>query len=182
MSEGGLFAWKRQEIDFHRGPTGEYVNVHKPLPNPPKGMYWVLNEDTKEWSLEKRTECLVVAEVVDEKVEDGPEFIEHELQQTDTFAGLCLRYKITPTELRQANGGCSGTNLLLAPNPLRIPNTKAKMQLVRATPVGQETPGQKMNRLMAMFRGMARSEAKCYLELNDWNLATAIVNAREDGF
>mmetsp|Transcript_26488 Transcript_26488/g.64549 ORF Transcript_26488/g.64549 Transcript_26488/m.64549 type:complete len:183 (+) Transcript_26488:206-754(+) len=182
MSEGGLFAWKRQEIDVHRGPAGEYVNVHKPLPNPPKGMYWALNEDTKEWSLEKKTEELVVAEVVDENSEKRAAFIEHELQKTDTFAGICLRYKITPTELRRANGGFSGTNLFLAPNPLRIPNIKGHVQPVKAVPVGEETPSQKMNRVMAGFRGMARSEAKCYLELNDWNLEKAIVNAREDGF
>ena len=182
MSEGGLFAWKTQEIDVHRGPAGEYVNVHKPLPHPPKGMYWVLNEETKEWSLQKKSEEVVVAEVVDDNSNERPAFIEHELQKTDTFAGICLRYRITPTELRQANGGFSGTNLFLAPNPLRIPNTKGQLQTAQAVPVGKATPAQKMNRLMSQFRGMACSEAKCYLELNDWNVEEAIANAREDGF
>ncbi|KAL3934785.1 MAG: hypothetical protein SGBAC_009568 [Bacillariaceae sp.] len=182
MSEGGLFAWKRQEIDVHRGPAGEYVNVHKPLPNPPKGMYWALNEDTNEWGLEKKSDELIVVEVVDEDSEKRVAFIEHELQKTDTFAGICLRYKITPTELRQANGGFSGTNLYLAPEPLKIPNTKGRLQPVTAVPVGEESPARKMSRLMAAVRGMARSEAKCYLELNDWILENAIDNAREDGF
>ncbi|CAJ1938968.1 unnamed protein product [Cylindrotheca closterium] len=182
MSEGGLLAWKRQEIDVRRGPAGEYVNVHKPLPNPPRGMHWVLNEKTKEWSLEKKPE-VVVAEVVDEdSKEQPPAFIEHEVTKTDTFAGICLRYKITPTELRQANGGFSGTNLFLAPQPLRIPNTKGQCQMAKAVPVGTQTRSQKMNRLMSGCRGISSSEAKCYLELNDWNLEEAIVNAKEDGF
>lgn len=43
------------------------------------------------------------------------------LPEEDTFDGICLRYGITPTQLRQANGGFSGTNLRLAPATLNIP-------------------------------------------------------------
>ena len=28
MSEGGLFAWKRQEIDVHRGPAVNYAHLN----------------------------------------------------------------------------------------------------------------------------------------------------------
>ena len=38
----------------------------------------------------------------------------HEVLPTDTFQGICLKYKITPTELRRANK-MMGSNLSLAP-------------------------------------------------------------------
>jgi hypothetical protein len=182
MNEGGLFAWKRQRIDVHRGPAGEYVNLHKPLPDPPKGMYWVQDETTKEWSLEKQKDEYVVAEVVHDQNGDVPAFIEHAVLNTDTFAGICMRYRITPTELRQTNGGFSGTNLFLAPNPLKIPNTKGHAVPLKAHLVGELSPAQKISKVMNECRGTARSEAKCYLELNDWSVEQAIANAHEDGF
>jgi hypothetical protein len=177
MTEGGLFAWKRQSIDVHRGPAGEYANVHRPLPDPPKGMYWMQDETTKEWSLEKH-----VAEVIQDQNGDVPAFIEHEVLKTDTFSGICLRYRITPTELRRANGGFSGTNLFLASNPLKIPNTKGHAVPLKAHLVGELSPSNKISKVMNECRGTARSEAKCYLELNDWSVEKAIANAHEDGF
>jgi len=47
-------------------------------------------------------------------------FQRHPVIESDTFQGICLRYKVTPTQLRQANG-FSGTNLRLAPMVLKIP-------------------------------------------------------------
>lgn len=182
MSEGGLFAWKRQDVDVHRGPAGEYVNVHRPLPNPPKGMYWVQDEGTKEWTLEKQNDEYVVAQVISEHNGDVPAFFEHEVTKSDTFAGICLRYKITPTELRRENGGFSGTNLFLAPDPLRIPNTKGHIAPLKAHAVGEMSNRQKIATVIGDCKGMASTEAKCYLELNDWNLKEAIANAHEDGF
>ena len=48
------------------------------------------------------------------------EYQSHVVLPDDTLNGLCLKYKITPTQLRRAN--CfSGSNLALAPARLRIP-------------------------------------------------------------
>ena len=56
-------------------------------------------------------------------------FMEHQVQPTDTFQGICLRYKITPTELRQANW-FGGSNLSLAPNPLCIPQSGSNLTTI----------------------------------------------------
>lgn len=117
MTEGGHFAWKRQGIDQHRGPPGNYDALQSPLPDPPEGMRWSRDKDTREWSLERKMEEDIFAE----EITQHKEFLKHEIKTSDTFTGICLRYKISPAELRKANGGFSGTNLFLAPNPLKIP-------------------------------------------------------------
>mmetsp|Transcript_17709 Transcript_17709/g.33338 ORF Transcript_17709/g.33338 Transcript_17709/m.33338 type:complete len:627 (-) Transcript_17709:79-1959(-) len=48
----------------------------------------------------------------------------HVVLPDDTWQGICLRYKITPLQLRRANGGFSGTQLTLAPPVLKIPVTQ----------------------------------------------------------
>lgn len=50
----------------------------------------------------------------------GVKELYHLVQPSDTLQGICLRYGITPTELRQSNM-FSGSNLALAPSRLRIP-------------------------------------------------------------
>ena len=190
MAEGGVFAWKNQRIDMRRGPACSYESIHSPLPKPPKNMEWVLDPDTKEWRLEPIPQGDVV---VDERgitvVRDGDpvddkansDYLEHQIEKTDTFAGICLKYKLTPTELRQAN--CfSGSNLLLAPNPLRIP----KKHVTSAKPAVQiapkPTPNDKIDELLQKFPDLNRSEARCYLDLNDWNIKEAISSIEGDGF
>eukprot|EP00339_Tiarina_fusa_P019389 CAMPEP_0117031322 /NCGR_PEP_ID=MMETSP0472-20121206/22528_1 /TAXON_ID=693140 ORGANISM="Tiarina fusus, Strain LIS" /NCGR_SAMPLE_ID=MMETSP0472 /ASSEMBLY_ACC=CAM_ASM_000603 /LENGTH=182 /DNA_ID=CAMNT_0004739627 /DNA_START=95 /DNA_END=643 /DNA_ORIENTATION=+ len=182
MSEGGFLQWKRQEIDESRGPAASYSNLKKPLPGPPVNMHWVLDTITREWRLEhimETPESDVVATPVDEQ---DDEIIEHKVLPSDTFQGICLRYKITPTELRQANGGFSGTNLHLAPNPLRIPSKHQPVVEATAVPVGEESPQTKIQRLCRSCPGLSKSEARCYLELNDWDAKEALLNARDDGF
>jgi hypothetical protein len=123
MTEGGHIAsWKRQAIDQHRGPPGSYANLQDPLPDPPEGMRWIQDQDTREWSLERKMEEDTFAVEITQR-EDifNSDFFQHDIQTSDTFAGICLRYKISPAELRRENGGFSGTNLFLAPNPLKIP-------------------------------------------------------------
>ena len=46
---------------------------------------------------------------------------QHVVLPHDTFAGICVRYKLSPLALRRANGGFSGSNLSLAPAVLHIP-------------------------------------------------------------
>ena len=188
MAEGGIFAWKNQRIDTRRGPTVSYEAVHRPLPKPPKNMEWVLDPDTKEWSLETIVNSDAIVNVHDVKVVsnddddlDKGDYFEHQVQSMDTFAGICLKYKLTPTELRQAN--CfSGSNLLLAPNPLRIPKRQRTAVAKPATQIGPKpTPIEKVSQLLLKYPNMTKPEARCYLELNDWNMKEAIANIEEDG-
>jgi LysM repeat protein len=209
MSEGGFLNWKRQAIDTHRGPAANYNNLRRPLPKPPKNTHWVLRNN-KDWHLEAlperdlilqaTTDATTVNVVVDEKTGDlisggtiATTFLEHTVQSSDTFQGICLRYKITPTELRRANYGFSGSNLSLAPTPLRIPTSDDShlLLLVEGVAVVEEngsnsnnsdTTTSKVNSVLRVCPGMAKSEAKCYLELNDWDLEQAVSNARQDGF
>ena len=52
----------------------------------------------------------------------------HEVIPTDTFQGICLRYRVTPTELRRANK-MMGSDLKLAPGILVIPSNEKNQQL-----------------------------------------------------
>lgn len=192
MAEGGQFPWRRQKIDESRGPAAYFGNLNKPLPDPPSNMQWVRDEKTKDWKLEEKDVVVVEAIPVSTSklsashitAEAELAHMEHLVSAADTFQGICIRYKITPTELRQANGGFSGTNLLLAPNPLRIPRNKEGGEVVVATRVdnAESTPQYKIQKLLKTCPDLSRSEAKCYLELNDWNLDEALCNAADDGF
>jgi hypothetical protein len=50
MSEGGRFPWKLQKL-WENGPAADFRGLRNPLPDPPEGMIWHQNEDTKEWRL-----------------------------------------------------------------------------------------------------------------------------------
>jgi LysM repeat protein len=210
MSEGARFPWKLQSVQ--RAPTISYKNLSKPL-CPPSGKRWTFDSSTKEWSLEDipksvlvgNSDVVVDAVLVDENgyliSEEGEEssssaptlctapYFEHIVQQTDTFEGLCIRYKITPTELRQANG-FTGSNLLLAPNPLKIPNVNRIMRTsaeARSLTAVEDFPlaltsDQVVDVLLKECPDLSNSEAKAYLELNDWELCEALQNAKDDGF
>jgi len=182
-------------------------NPPSSLPKPPKGKRWVQvmenekceyaatqNNNNNEWHL---VDC--DDEKEDKECTEGQQeqrkFLEHKVCPSDTFQGLCLRYKITPTELRQSNRGFSGTNLLLAPDPLRIPlpligniairvfdvyngninSANDKPSMVKKL---QKACGYGLN--CASNSKLALSEARCYLELNDWNYEEALKNAKED--
>jgi hypothetical protein len=118
--EGAQFSWKGQDVDTHRGPPGDYRNLRNPLPHPPKGTEWKHDKETKEWTVGpiETSKCNADEQVSSEMADPG--FIEHTVLPSDTFQGICLKYKIGALELRRANG-FSGTNLLLAPNRLKIP-------------------------------------------------------------
>ncbi|KAL3794685.1 hypothetical protein HJC23_010113 [Cyclotella cryptica] len=131
-------------------------------------------------------------------MEDGVMF--HEIQPSDTFQGICLRYKITPTELRRANK-MMGTNLQLAPKRLVIPvngknaslrNDNGKRGLTKEEQIAKlvwevsnrfrrqsdnTNSQQQQNRLPSPLE---YSEARAYLELNDWDLDRAMENAFDD--
>jgi hypothetical protein len=154
--------------------------------------------------------------------------VEHWIQPSDTFQGICLLYGVTSTQLRRANYGFSGTNLSLAPNPLRIPNplkvpvtstlsTTKSMTSVTDTDTENNTDNNNINNInedptpptpppppslkddpylssltVSYFLRrsteenpkhhppLAETEARCYLELNEWNVSAALVQYRKD--
>jgi hypothetical protein len=121
------------------------------------------------------------------KEEHNP--ISHAVLSTDTFQGICIRYSITPTELRKFNK-FSGSNLALAPSTLIIPHDHCgkKKQPQLLTP--EQKKLQQVQTFLKAFRkkrdedtGMMvfeTKEAVAYLEISDWNVDEAIQDARND--
>lgn len=107
----------------------------------------------------------------------GIDYIEHEVQPTDTLKGLCLAYNISAVRLRQANL-LSGDNdsLLLAPKVLAIPISEGFYARVQET----ESQEYKLNVLLKKYPKLGKKAAKAYLELSDWVLEDALSTARED--
>lgn len=116
----------------------------------------------------------------------SPQYHRHKVAASDTFQGICLRYKVKPNELRRANK-FSGTNLLLAPSVLTIPVDPAS---IANRPCVQDLEDSPETKIRAVLRAISNGwygdtnispcEAKCYLELNDWNVQRAIRNAQDD--
>ncbi|GFH52476.1 hypothetical protein CTEN210_08952 [Chaetoceros tenuissimus] len=121
-----------------------------------------------------------------------PKAVQHIVQPTDTLQGLCLRYKISPVELRQFNR-FSGNNLMLAPSTLIIPAEYYRDKNI-PVPMPQvltkdQLRSQLIHKFLAQFADkhdldgsliFGRQEAVAYLEINDWNLAVSIDDARSD--
>lgn len=183
-------------------PTLSYDSIYKTL-KAPKGKRWNYDPGTKQWSLvaaEKpanpspvAVNAVVVAEdetenhkgatvttaAIIDKDPSSP-YLEHRIEPSDTFQGICLRYKITPLELRRANGSFTGENLCLVPSLLRIPRSEPTAMVVEGA--SGLTQSDVTGILLRECRGMVRSEARAYLMLSDWDLDEALENAREDGF
>ena len=114
----------------------------------------------------------------------------HRVKETDTFQGLCLKYKVTPIEIRRANK-MMGRDLKLAPEKLLIPINKVNANLnIKDSGLTRE---ERITKLVCEVRGrcktgensqqcLAYSEARAYLEMNDWDLNRAVENAVEDMF
>ena len=210
MSEGARFPWKLQKMQ--PAPTVSYNNIRKPL-RAPSGKQWFFDKTAKEWSLVDVPKTIVddVPYVIDADVvvdalavdENGnpvgegdsdaatwgtAPYLEHLVQPTDAFEGICLRYKLTPSELRRANN-FTGTNLHLAPNPLKIPTVNIKTTNAEATALGGDlaeglphalTTEQVIMLLRKECPTLSKSEARAYLELNDWEISEALENAHDD--
>ena len=102
----------------------------------------------------------------------------HEVSETDTFQGICLRYKVTPVELRRANK-MLGTNLKLAPSKLVIPSTNDTDQKRRVLEPTKEEKIVALVKEVSRVTKLTYSEARAYLELADWDLGCAIGNVKE---
>lgn len=103
----------------------------------------------------------------------------HEVSETDTFQGICLRYKVTPVELRRANK-MLGTNLKLAPSKLIIPSNENNQDRNVHEPTKEEKIAALVKEVSRVTK-LSYSEARAYLELADWDLGCAIGNVK-DGF
>jgi len=202
MPEGGVLPWKIQKLNL--APSLSYDSIQKPL-LAPKGKRWNYDCTNKEWSLVNHSSAFVVVDAVvvaddnNDKAgnsnvitaeEFSSHFVEHHIRSSDTFQGICLKYKITPLELRRANG-FSGQNLELAPNPLKIPHSNYIMATsAEAIPIDKNnnkiqvslTKNEVIKIIRKECRNISLSEAKAYLMLNDWDLSEALENAKEDGF
>lgn len=208
MAEGGFYPWKVNKIRLPEsgGVPGKcrYQDLSKPLPNPPKGQVWVQNVETKEWTLS----AVVVADAIEGAAigESNPvgnlstcvDDSHHELKPTDTLQGLCLRYGVTATELRRANKILSGEDLRLWPKQLVIPAKKSRGGKAKGKERTREEQVvdfvhhfEHKQRMRSLRRKMSdrvededsqplgSSEARAYLEMNDWVMEEAIRDAEE---
>lgn len=112
---------------------------------------------------------------------EGTHYLIHTVVPSDTFSGLCLRYRIKPHELRRVNR-FSGSNLRLAPHTLIIPLGPDGQGLNggKVREQNRNCPEFKLHALQGEFPSLRHAECKAYLELADWDLAEAIKAARED--
>lgn len=111
------------------------------------------------------------------EVEVEVNYIEHMVLPCDTFQGICLNYKISPTKLRQTNN-FSGSNLSLAPKKLKIPIDGKNVLKIKTQ--DQNSKVFKIHSLINEFPDMSNSEARSYLEISDWKLNDARQEAKED--
>lgn len=185
-AEGGLYAWKVQTVDQHRGPSGvtDYNTLKGRLPNPPKGKVWHRDLETREWSIvqapinnEHETDCQEPLNSKD--TEPDTKYLEHVVLPTDTFQGLCLRYKVKPLVLRQLNK-FSGNELMSAPKKLLIPCGKVNVQKSEFQEASSES--YKIRSFCARIKGlrndnMSSKEARIYLASCEWNISDAVKKA-----
>jgi hypothetical protein len=194
MADGGRYPWKVQKINTNRGPVADFSNLSKPLPQPPKGMTWVQDMQSHEWSVERvviippnqasnpehqvATGVPVGPPILSQDYQDDANFLYHNVGPSDTFQGLCLRYGISPTIMRQTNH-FSGSNLLLAPRKLKIPIGSVTNDVYG----GKDSEESKVIAFRMAFNGrdgLSQKEALAYLELSDWNVDEAIAFAKQD--
>lgn len=192
MAEGGQLPWKTQTI-VENGPSADYSKLSEPL-IPPKGMIWQKDTTTREWTLvpdttkeeskqmEADTGVKVTSSplVLKKDALKGEDFVEHIVQPTDTFQGICLAYKISATKLRQANL-FSGTNLKLAPSKLIIPVDKSSIDTYYVRKHQYDSKEGKVHKFLEeFFPSLREKEARFYLDMADYDLDAAIADARED--
>lgn len=137
-------------------------------------------------SLVKTTETTVVVNS-DDVVQDedapplpvlGRDYVVHTVLPSDTFSGLCLRYKIKPVMLRRINQ-FSGTNLALAPSKLLIPLGKG-VTLDALKLQDTNSSEYKMQLVLAEFPSLTALERKAYLDMNEWDVEKTLQEIRQD--
>lgn len=136
----------------------------------------------------------VIVEATDDasgELEGGVRY--HDVQPTDTFQGVCLRYKVTPTELRRANkmismAASSTTSLKLASSKLIIPaNDRNKELFLGGSSNAAKCPTREEKIATLIYKvsritqdKLTYSEAVAYLELAEGDVTLAIENVYTD--
>merc|ERR1712232_677134 len=114
---------------------------------------------------------------------DDNVYVEHQVKPMDTFQGICLKYNVSPTTLRQYNN-FSGSNLRLGPEILIIPISMETLTTrgISANPVQRTTEQINIASFLEYFpKGRVnRREAKAYLDMNDGDVEAAVINMRDD--
>ena len=180
-----------------------------PLPTPPIGSEWRRDKETCEWSvfaLPRKTDGgghisssfvgddaiarkkdigelpshdFAVKSTVKSTAVEGVEYVMHTVLPADTFSGLCLRYALTPVQLRRAN--CfSGSNLKLAPSTLVIPLGKDGLNGGRIRLQDRDSEEFKLHAFLSDFPRLRNGEARAYLLMSSWNIEKAKDAARDD--
>jgi len=184
-----------------------YDDVTKPLPTPPDGQMWAKEElnwklipcSTAEPATahvmatsihapgseayanrEEVAEAVPVDLNSPQKKNAAPSnntALYHEVRPTDTFPGICLRYKVTPTELRRANHLLSNNLSLI--DKLVIPLITQKKEAVDQVPSKEKLAVTLVTRVSGVAQ-LTYTEARAYLELSDWDMDGAVSHVRED--
>ena len=87
----------------------------------------LLVEEAQTTTIEKEEE-----EIEDDITGNSP-YLNHYIKPTDTFQGICIKYKVKALELRRANGGLlTGLNIYLVPTypVLRIPKNEYNSMMI----------------------------------------------------
>lgn len=177
MSEGGILEWKRQQIKHVK--AADYSEIQKPLPNLPNDCEWYQNQDTKEWRVVPIPKSTSTCSDKDQNLS-----LAHKVSPTDTIQGLCLKYKISPRELRKANH-FTGDNLYSAPETLIIPTKKLTVPESFGDIDKHCEKGIKVSQFLQALnqsskQNLGEKEAIAYLDINDWNVEKAVKMAMDD--
>lgn len=135
-----------------------------PRRSPPEGMRWRYCETKHEWML------VTMNEPPHPDDDTNKSHVIHTVLPSDTLVGLCLKYKVSATKLRQVNG-FSGSNLRLAPATLVIPKPYDNDTL---------TEDDKVKALVKAVPHLGECEARAYLEMGQWELEPTIHTAKTD--
>ena len=128
MSEGGIYPWKVQRIQYPKngGRPGNDNNLSRPLPDPPKDQIWVQDADTREWKLVP----LVVATVAHDAEDDEEE---EEMNGADAAAVVAMpgggsnvhdENATAESTMAVANHGTATTDGITTAIPIPLPTVE----------------------------------------------------------
>lgn len=107
----------------------------------------------------------------------GVSVVQHLILESDTFEGICLRYKVKANRLRQLN--CfSGTNLRIVPQMLKIPIDPQHRSSIQFQ--DEESPEYATAFVAYNVPRLSLKGVKAYLNICDGNVEKAIQEARND--
>lgn len=161
---------KAQTVSY-RVPRDKHLSVadySKSLPNPPVGYYWKRCDD-RTWDLSAFERDLAEPDSV---TFQKPSNLVHVVMPNDTLQGLCLRYRVSATELKRFNL-ISGNNVQVL-KEVKIPISHNEPVTIQAE--DRDVTLQRFKNAT----GESREEALVYLEDHDFNLDAALLAWRAD--